>query len=65
MRIPIIKDSVVVNVVEIESGAEWTPPEGHSIGIEGGQIGDTWDGSKYTPPVQDAETDEEIVILDE
>lgn len=45
----------VVNVVVLEAGADWTPPEGHTIGPDGGQIGDTWDGAQYVRPERPAE----------
>lgn len=39
----------VVNVIEIEEGAKWSPPEGCAL-MDGGEIGDTWDGKKFIKP---------------
>jgi len=39
----------VVNVIEIEEGANWSPPKG-CILMDGGEIGDTWDGTKFVRP---------------
>jgi hypothetical protein len=38
-------DGLVVNVI-LHHGT-WTPPDGHVLGQEGGEIGDWWDGEKY------------------
>lgn len=53
MQRPIIDDAtgMVVNVIEIEAGADWSPPDGFTIGAAGGSIGDTWNGSEYVPTV--------------
>ena len=40
-------DGVVVNIIEIEDGANWEPPEGCEL-MDGGEIGDVWDGVKFT-----------------
>lgn len=43
---------VVVNVVELEDGANWTPPNGLELAPQhDGGIGDTWDGSQFVKPV--------------
>ena len=43
-------DGLVVNVIEIEDGANWTPPVGHYLRDAGNASpGDTWDGTKYVP----------------
>ena len=41
----------VVNVIELEPGADWQPPEDHQVeaGTTAG-IGDTWDGQKFIRP---------------
>lgn len=52
MRKCIIDNNIVVNVIEIEEGAEWSPPEGMILGPEGGEIGWSWDGEKYINPIQ-------------
>ncbi len=42
---------VVVNVVELEDGAVWTPPEGFELAPQhAGRIGDTWDGTQFVAP---------------
>jgi hypothetical protein len=47
---PILDGNIVVNVIALEDGAIWQPPEGQSIGTPGGRIGDTWDGTQYVSP---------------
>ena len=50
-NLPLIDSTgLVINVIHLEDGAEWTPPDGHTLGIEGGAIGDTWDGAQYVKP---------------
>lgn len=47
---------VVVNVIELEDGANWSPPEGFELAPQhDGNIGDTWDGTKFVPPPPPAE----------
>ena len=45
---------VVVNVILLEDGAEWAPPEGQELAPQhDGNIGDVWDGTKFissSPP---------------
>lgn len=41
----------VVNVIALAQGSTWQPPAGHVLGVLGGDIGDTWDGSQYVKPV--------------
>ena len=42
---------VVVNVIEIEDGAVWTPPNGMELAPQhNGGIGDTWDGTQFVKP---------------
>lgn len=40
---------LVLNVIEIEPDANWSPPEGCVL-MDGGEIGDTWDGTKFVKP---------------
>lgn len=49
---------VVVNVIELEDGAVWTPPAGMELAPQhDGGIGDTWDGTQFVkPPVPVDET---------
>jgi hypothetical protein len=42
---------IVINVIELEDGANWTPPEGTELAPQdNGNIGDTWDGTQFVPP---------------
>ena len=42
---------VVVNVIELEDGAVWTPPAGMELAPQhDGGIGDTWDGTQFVKP---------------
>lgn len=42
---------VVINVIALEDGAVWTPPEGTELAPQhDGDIGDTWDGAQFVPP---------------
>lgn len=43
---------VVVNVIELEDGANWTPPNGLELAPQhDGGIGDTWDGAQFVKPL--------------
>jgi hypothetical protein len=56
----IIKDKKVVNVVEIKDGVRWLPPKGHTIGPDGGEMGDTLnDDNTYSKPEEPAIPDSE------
>ncbi|GAI66609.1 unnamed protein product [marine sediment metagenome] len=54
MRKAVVRDSdgFVQNVIEIEEGAKWEPPEGCILvdAEGGGSPGDTWDGEKFIRP---------------
>jgi hypothetical protein len=54
MRKAVVRESdgFVVNVIEIEEGANWKPPEGcYLIDAErDGSPGDTWDGKQFIKP---------------
>jgi len=60
---------VVVNVIEIEDGAIWTPPTGTVLAPQhDGGIGDTWDGTQFVKPpepvdetVQPLSTDTQVL----
>jgi hypothetical protein len=42
---------VVINAVELEDGAVWTPPAGTELAPQhDGGIGDTWDGVQFVKP---------------
>jgi hypothetical protein len=45
-------DGVVVNVIELAAGADWTAPSGHSAvadpNVEA-EVGGTWDGASFAP----------------
>lgn len=46
---------VVVNMIALEADSEWSPPAGHLIvDGTGGAAGDTWDGSRFIKPPEDA-----------
>lgn len=55
MRYVIINEATgsVVNVVEWDGSAQWSPPRG-TIAIQSGEggIGDAWDGKAFTSPPQ-------------
>jgi len=43
---------VVVNVILLEDGVEWSLPDGHEFAPQhDGNMGETWDGSKFVAPV--------------
>ncbi len=45
-------DGYVLNVIEIEEGANWQPPPGSVLvdTVDNGAPGDTWDGKKFIQP---------------
>ncbi len=55
MRKALVKDGLVVNVIEIDSKSDWKPPEGHTLltvdQSKQASPGDTWDGKKIIPQV--------------
>jgi len=52
---------VVVNVIVLEDGVVWTPPEGQELAPQhDGNIGDTWDGSKFVAPVEEKTPNAEL-----
>lgn len=59
MRKALVKTvtGLVVNVIEIESGANWPIPAGHTLvdAAKAASPGDTWDGVKYVRPPATAE----------
>lgn len=43
---------VVVNVIVLEDGAQWTPPDGTELAPQNdGTMGDTWDGTQFVRPI--------------
>lgn len=53
MRKAVVRDTdgFVENIIEIEEGADWQPPEGcYLIDAGDGSPGDTWDGEKFVKP---------------
>lgn len=52
-KYPIINEetNIVDNVISLAEGSTWQPPTGYFIGILGGDIGDTWNGTSYTKPI--------------
>ena len=50
---------IVVNVIELEDGADWVPFGGMELAPQhDGGIGDTWDGAKFVRPVAEALVEE-------
>jgi hypothetical protein len=59
MRKAVVKDGVVVNVIEWEEGSTWKPPEGAVLlDALNANVGDVWDGKQFKPRPP---TPEEIV----
>lgn len=52
MNKAIVKDGVVINVIDIKTGSKWLPPEGcillTALQSENAGKGDTWDGVAIT-----------------
>lgn len=45
---------VVVNIIELEDGVLWSPPEGNELAPQhDGNIGDTWNGTQFVSPVEE------------
>ncbi|EME67921.1 hypothetical protein H261_21004 [Paramagnetospirillum caucaseum] len=56
IRTAIIEAGIVTNVVMRDPRDGWMPPEGCVIvASETAGVGDTWDGSAFTPPMPTAE----------
>ena len=52
---------VVVNVIELEEGAVWTPPAGTELAPQhDGNMFDTWDGTKFVAPVTEITPQQDI-----
>lgn len=48
---------LVVNVIELEARASWTPPDGHEVRSAGkAGPGWSWNGQRFLPPVPLAPT---------
>ena len=46
-----IASGLVVNLIELEDGANWKPPAGYAvIDASSGNPGDLWDGTKFVKP---------------
>jgi len=55
---------IVVNVIELEDGAQWTPPAGTELAPQhDGGIGDTWDGTQFVKPPEPEIVDETLQPL--
>ena len=49
MRYAVIATDVVVNVIELAEGANWTPPSGTFLrASDAADIGDGWNGVHFT-----------------
>lgn len=53
MKIALVNQyGVVTNMIVLDTGAKWTPPDGTTaIDGEGGAVGDMWDGEKFVAPL--------------
>jgi len=53
-KVLIDSNNNVVNVILIEEGANWSPPEGHTLIDDGpnAEPGGTWDGTRFTLTLQ-------------
>ena len=69
MRQAIIETATgkVVNVIELEPGAAWTPPAGHTVRLAATASprsvagpGDTWDGTRFNKAADPAPTPTEV-----
>lgn len=58
-----IPTGTVVNLIELENGADWQPPANHQVvPSDTANIGDTWDGAQFIPgPVQPPTAREEAL----
>ena len=63
MQIPVIANGVVVNVVDLDEGVDWSPPEGCTIGPAGGRMGDIWDGVAYKRPLPPSPTKNDLAAI--
>jgi hypothetical protein len=53
---------VVVNVILLEDGVEWTLPDGQEFAPQhDGNMGETWDGEKFVAPVEPLVVREELL----
>jgi hypothetical protein len=51
---------VVINVIALEDGAIWTPPDGMELAPQhDGEIGDTWDGTQFVKPPEPVDETEQ------
>jgi hypothetical protein len=49
---------VVVNVIVLEDGADWSAPAGTELAPQhDGSMGDTWDGTQFVKPVVEDPTE--------
>lgn len=60
MKKLLIKDDTVINIIEFDPEAEWTPPEGAILADGVAHIGDVWDGEAFVTPVQPTPVPEEL-----
>lgn len=51
MRYAVVKDGMVVNAAEVESGSDWSPGEGLELILsETASVGWTWNGQTFIEP---------------
>lgn len=61
MRHLLITGGIVVNAIELDEEYDWTPDPGHIVvASTTGNIGDTWNGTRFIPPPPAPLTTEEL-----
>ncbi len=60
-----LSDGLVVNVIEVDEGAKYSPPLDHELrDSDTASPGDTWDGLKFVkPPPPEPEPDPDVELI--